>query len=208
MPLSSRTRPEGWQRLMESYGLSNNEEMYEKLITAYSEKHRAYHTLEHIDACFRHLDSIHPATDYSHEIELALWFHDVIYAPFSKTNEEDSADLARSFLLQNKIKPDIIDRVYDLIVLTKNHNTPNSIDGEFMLDIDLSILGSEKHIYEQFEKDIRGEYKNVPLFIFKKKRREILKTFSERPRLYHTDYFFEHLETQAKINLKWAMNTL
>ena len=205
---SSRTKPEGWTKLMEAYGLPKNEETYQKLITAYSEKHRAYHTLEHIDSCFRHLDSVHSKTDRPHEVELALWFHDVIYAPFSKTNEEDSAELARSFLLHNKIDPEVIDRVYDLIILTKDHMAPDSRDGEIMLDVDLSILGSAKHVYEQFEKDVRKEYKRVPSFIFKKKRREILKSFRGRPRLYHTDYFFGRLETQAKINLEWAITTL
>jgi len=208
MPQSLRTKLEGWQRLMGTYGLPENEKTYQKLIAAYSEKHRAYHSLEHIDACFRHLDSIDSATDRPHEIELALWFHDVIYAPFSKTNEEDSAELAREFLSQNAVDTKVINRVYNLIVLTKGHMAPDSPDGEFMLDIDLSILGYEKHVYEQFEKDVRKEYKRVPSFIFKKKRKEILKSFSERPRLYHTDYFFRRLEVQAKINLKWAINTL
>jgi len=208
MPQSSRIKLEGWRKLMEAYGLPKNEDTYQKLIESYSEKHRAYHTLEHIDACFKHLDSIHTETERPHEIELALWFHDVIYAPFSKTNEEDSADLARSFLLHNEVDPEVIGRVYDLIVLTKEHVAPNSHDGEVMLDVDLSILGAEKTIYEQFEKNVRKEYKRVPSFIFKKKRREILKSFSDRSRLYHTDYFFDRLETQAKINLKWAINTL
>ena len=45
-------------RLMRAFGLSENDETYDSLLAAYSEKHRAYHRLEHISACFRHLDVV------------------------------------------------------------------------------------------------------------------------------------------------------
>ena len=77
-----------------------------------------------------------------------------------------------------------------------------------MLDIDLSILGAQKQIYDQFEKNVRKEYKRIPSFTFRKKRKEILKSFMERPRLYHTAYFFDLLETQAKSNLTLAIASL
>jgi len=47
-----------WQNLITAFRLPTNEADYEKLIEAYSEKHRAYHTLEHLKACFRHLDAL------------------------------------------------------------------------------------------------------------------------------------------------------
>jgi len=208
MPQSLRTKPEGWHRLMENFGFSENTDTYNKLIASYSEKHRAYHTLEHIDACFRHFDAVDQTSNYPHEIELALWFHDIVYAPFSKTNEEDSANLVKTFLSENRTDEKISDRVHGLVILTKDHIAPQSYDAKLMLDIDLSILGAQKHIYEQFEKDVRREYKRVPTFIFNKKRKEILKSFAGRSRLYHTDYFFDSLETQAKDNLYWAIDKL
>jgi len=208
MPQNLRLKLDGWYDLMEAFGLPNNDDTYEKLIAGYSEKHRAYHTLDHINACFWHLDAIRAQCLYPEEIELALWFHDVIYKPFSASNEEDSANLAKSFLSQNSVEPEIIDRIYKLIILTKDHVAPQSRDAKLMLDIDLSILGSEDHIYAQFEKDVRHEYKRVPSFVFKKKRKEILKSFLERPRLYHTPYFFDLLERRAKDNLAWAITQL
>jgi len=197
-----------WHGLMRAFKLPENNETYHKLITAYSEKHRAYHTLDHITACFEHLDNVAQQATYAHEIKLALWFHDVIYNPFSGRNEEDSADLAKLFLSQNSVSPDVSQRVYDLIILTKDHVSPETDDGKLMLDIDLSILGAADHVYAQFEKDVREEYKRVPSFIFKKKRKEILKSFMMRPRIYHTEYFFARFEEQAKGNLSWAIGEL
>lgn len=208
MPRNSKINIESWHHLMTVFNIAENNETYRSLVAAYAEKHRAYHTLEHIDACFRHLDAVREQSNYPHEIELALWFHDVIYKPFSATNEEGSADMAKSFLSQNGVAPEVIQRVHDLIILTKNHIAPDCVDAKLMLDIDLSILGAATHIYAQFEKDIRREYKRVPSFIFKKKRKEILKSFVERPRIYHTAHFFDQLETQAKQNLGWAIKSL
>lgn len=208
MPQNSEIDLPHWHELMQTFGLAENNEIYRKLIKAYSEKHRAYHTLEHIAACFEHLGDVEKHADNPHEIKLALWFHDVIYNPFSGRNEEDSAEFAKQFLLQNSVSQDVIQRIYDLIISTKEHVLPTSPDGKLMLDIDLSILGAAESIYAQFEKDIRREYRRVPFFIFKKKRKEVLKSFSLRPTIYHTDYFFARFEEQAKKNLHWAIRKL
>lgn len=208
MPQNSRLDKSRWYSLMDVFGMPKNDETYYQLIAAYSEKHRAYHTLEHITACFRHLDEVIAETERPHEIELALWFHDVIYKPFSATNEEDSAEMARAFLIKNEAAIDVVERVYDLIILTKDHLPPSSIDGQFMLDIDLSILGASAPIYAQFEKDVRCEYRRVPWFLFKKKRKDILQRFLSRPNIYQTDYFSSRLEKQARTNLSWAIEQL
>ena len=199
---------EGWQQLMTEFGLQDCRETYHMLTTAYAEKHRAYHTIEHIQACFRHLSAAENQASHPHEIELALWFHDVVYKPFSSTNEEDSAVLSKAFLAANGIAPDISQRIYDMIILTKDHVTPRTIDETLMIDIDLSILGAKQDTYDQFEKNVRKEYKWVPPFIFRKKREEVLFGFLARERLYHTDYFYNHLEAQAKANLERAVNVL
>lgn len=208
MPQNSNLDLAHWHGLMQSFGFAENNIAYDRLIAAYSEKHRAYHTLEHIAACFRHLDEVASQLDRPHEVRLALWFHDVIYNPFSAKNEEDSAQLAKEFLELNQASADVTSRVEELIILTKEHSAPAGVDGQFMLDIDLSILGTRPEIYAQFEKDVRREYKRVPSFIFKKKRKEVLQGFLNRPRLYYTDYFFARLEARAKTNLSWAIEQL
>lgn len=205
---NSRVDIHDWHELMQTFGLAENNDTYYKLIKAYSEKHRAYHTLEHIAACFGHLDDVAQYADNPHEIKLALWFHDIIYNPFSGRNEEDSAELAKQFLFQNSAAPEVTQRIYDLIILTKEHISPEACDEKLMLDIDLSILGTRPDIYSQFEEDVRKEYKWVPSFVFKKKRKEVLENFLNRQRIYQTNYFTEKLEAQAKKNLAWAISEL
>ncbi len=208
MTLLTRTTPERWAELMFALSMSANVAAYETLCIAYSEEHRAYHTLEHIDACLRHLDEVRGDAQRPHEIEMALWFHDAIYNPFSATNELDSADWAQVFLRDCGTTNDAIARIYNLIMVTKNHADVTDNDGQLMLDIDLSILGAAPHIYDQFEKGIRYEYKKVPGFIFKKKRKQILQGFIAKDKIYIHPYFANKLEQQAHENLSRAIAAL
>jgi len=208
MHRGSRLAIDRWDSLMAQFGFSSHHDIHAGLIAAYSEKHRAYHTLEHIAACFAHLDDVRGSAQRPHEIELALWFHDAIYKPLSGTNEEDSAKLAKRFLIENAAPSESIDRIVDLIIMTKDHLTPDTVDAKLMLDIDLSILGAPPQVYDRFEKDVRKEYKRVPAFIFRKKRKAILQSFLNRPRVYNSDHFFDRLEDQARENLDRAILAL
>jgi predicted metal-dependent HD superfamily phosphohydrolase len=146
--------------------------------------------------------------DSAEEIEMALWFHDAVYEPFSATNEEDSAEWAADWLQERGAELPLIARITDHILDTKSHDTPENLDGQFMLDIDLSILGTAPEIYDVFETNIRREYRRVPGFIFRKKRKAILEGFSTRERIYATEYFHEKLEGQARENLARAISQL
>lgn len=197
-----------WNKLCLRLGLSADAATYQELLGAHAEKHRAYHTLDHIAACLRHLDSVEEKLENPEEVEMALWFHDAVYDPFSATNEEDSAEWAADWLQERGAHKTVIARITDHILDTKSHDIPENLDGQYMLDIDLSILGTPPSIYDEFESNIRREYKRVPRFIFRKKRKEILQGFLARDRLYTTDYFHEKLEGQARINLIRAISYL
>ncbi len=199
---------ERWQQLMGKLDISLNEDTYHALVKVYSEKHRRYHTGAHIDATLKHLDTVTDLANDSCEIEIALWFHDAIYKPFSASNELDSAVWASNFLSDNEVAKDRIDRVYNLIMATLHTAETKGNDQLLMVGIDLSILGAKPAVYDQFEKDVRYEYKFVPYFLYRKKRKEILDSFLERDRIYQYDFFYEKLEKQAKINLKNAIDSL
>lgn len=51
--------------------------LYEKLIACYSEAHRRYHTLRHLEECFARFDEIRDLAQHPAEVEIALW----LYAP-------------------------------------------------------------------------------------------------------------------------------
>jgi len=166
-----------WKNLMQNLGIPSNESTYEALLKAYSEKHRRYHTGKHIDAILKHLDSAAVLANDAYEIEVALWFHDAIYKPFSAKNEHDSAVWASTFLSENGVSQERIDRINSLIMATIHTAETEDSDQLLIVDIDLSILGSSRAVYEQFEKDVRYEYKLVPYFLYRKKRKEILTSF-------------------------------
>lgn len=199
---------EKWDDLMKSFGFEQNEATYSELLKAYSEKHRFYHTVLHIESCLRYIDQIKAIAEYPNEIELALWFHDAIYNPHSSNNELKSAKWAIDFLSQNAAAENVLTRVYNLIMVTLHDSPAQSKDEEILVDIDLSILGTPSDVYELFEKAIRKEYKWVPLFMFRKKRKKILLSFLKRNRIYQNKYFYEKLEVQARENLSNAISRL
>lgn len=197
----SRLCQERWNTLLSRHNLADDGVTLTQLTAAYSEPHRHYHTDEHVAACLTWLDHIDHPLSHRDEIELALWFHDAVYAPRSSTNESDSAAWAVRFLTAAGANAETIDRVQGLI-LTTDHSSPPQTDAQsWIVDIDLSILGSDPADYDRYEAAIRQEYAWVPGFLFRRKRKAILQSFLDRPRLYATVFFRERLETQAHINL-------
>ena len=197
-----------WQNLCDSLDISDDGKIFDKLVKAHAEPQRAYHTLDHIAACLRHLDGVKSKTVRPQEIEMALWFHDAVYQPFSATNEEDSAQWAVDWLTERGTAEPVIDRIKDHILATKAHDAPKDLDRRYMFDIDLSILGTPPDIYDEFEDNIRREYKRVPRIIFRKKRKAILKRFLSRSKIYMTSHFHNALEEKARDNIARAISKL
>lgn len=197
-----------WQNLMQRLSIVDATPMYEKLMQLYAEKHRHYHNFSHIKACLSLLEAHKNLAQSADEIELALWFHDAIYAVFSSHNEEDSALLAKEFLSRAHVDNAIIERVVALILATQ-HNTPlDNNDQALMVDIDLAILGTTPDIYQIFEKNVRKEYQKIPWFLYKKGRRKILQSFLDKPRIYHLPVFQQDFEAQARVNIQQALENL
>ncbi|ABD83179.1 HD domain-containing protein [Saccharophagus degradans] len=197
-----------WLQLMKRLSLPQSLSTYTQLCAAYTETHRFYHTLQHINACLIHLNNTERLATEPDHIALALWFHDAIYQPFSTNNEQQSADWAQRFLVGLNASPALIDNVYRLIMATAHNSEPQHDDERLIVDIDLTILGAPPTIFEEFEQNIRNEYKRVPTFIYKSKRKKILQQFLARPRLYYFDYFFDMFETQARENLNNVISKL
>ncbi len=196
---------ENWQALMQAFGFSENVSTYDVLKAAHAEPHRYYHTSSHISACLRHLHSVRGEVDDWKSIALAFWFHDAIYKPFSATNERDSTDWAIEFLEGNNASAKDINKIEDLIMATCHDAKTTEKDAQILVDIDLSILGAMPEIYDVYERNIRKEYRRVPKFIYRKKRKEILQGFLDRSKVYGTDHFSRLWEAQARENLARAI---
>ncbi len=192
-----------WRSLWERLGAdADMDSVYSALVEKYSEKHRAYHNVKHLEQCLEEFDGVKGLLNRPDEVEMAIWFHDAIYKPTSSKNEAESARWAAAEMKKAGASDDSIRVVNDLILATKHDGAPDSGDAEFLIDIDLSILGSAPEIYREYEENIRKEYKWVPPFIFRKKRKEILNSFLKRDRIYATEFFRKKYEQNARANLK------
>jgi len=208
MPFQPQMNLERWLQLMAAWNFAPNRETFDSLVAAYSERGRYYHTAEHVSACLRHLDACAHALEFPREVEIALWFHDAVYKPFSGDNEKASADWAASFLTAQEATEEQVARVHDLIMVTE-HNAPvRTRDEAVLVDIDLSILGADARTYEVFESAIRKEYRRVPPMIYRRKRAEILRGFMRRPKIFTSTCFPEDIERQARTNLARAISRL
>lgn len=197
-----------WICLMQAWGFGVNRTTFDQLDSAHRSRGRHYHTDKHISACLRHLDSVRDQVKDWKMLALAFWFHDAIYKPFSSTNELDSANWAVRFLKQNNATQDQFERIDALIMATCHNGQASDRDMQILIDIDLSILGMRPEIYAKYEKNIRKEYRRVPGFIFRKKRKEILNMFLNQKQIYGSEYFKDLLEEQARVNLRAAIEAL
>ncbi|MDF1695163.1 MAG: hypothetical protein P1U56_05000 [Saprospiraceae bacterium] len=199
---------ERWQKLMDAFHFEKNASTYAQFVKMYGEKHRAYHNLNHIKDCLDQLDAYEHTIEYRDIIELAIWFHDLIYNPYKKDNEIKSGEAAIQFLKKQNADTFTMDLTYELILSTLHIEYPKNGSEALLMDIDISILGRSDNEYEAYTKKIRKEYKWVPFFLYRQKRKEILHKFLERKRLYYTDFYFNKLEERARINITRELQEL
>ena len=200
--------PERWSVLLRSLGARPDDATYARLAAAYAQPHRAYHTQRHINECLALFDEVRGLSAEPCEVECALWFHDAIYEPMSSNNESRSAEWAGEFLRSHGASPMRVERVQRHVLATRHVNSLQADDSGLVVDIDLAILGSTPERYEEFEQDVRREYRWVPKLVYRKKRAQILKSFLDRPRIYHFEPLAERFEAAARRNIAGAVRTL
>ncbi len=199
--------------MFHSLQLHPNDLLHAKVVQAWNQTHRHYHSIAHLNACLVWLDRSRAYGLRIAEIEFALWFHDVIYKTRSNTNEIDSALWARESLQAAGAQQTTIERIESLILATQHGAkiAPNKLhdaDQNLMLDIDLAILGTDQVQYDQFEKNIRREYWWVLPWVYRKARAKILQGFLDAPSIYRSDYFRSMRELQARCNLQSTIRRL
>jgi predicted metal-dependent HD superfamily phosphohydrolase len=111
-------------------------------------------------------------------------------------------------LAEAGVSPDISTRVAALILATKHDREPGSPDARLLVDVDLAILGCEPAVFAAYDRAIRQEYSWVPEEEYRGARAAILQRFLHHPAIYHTRFFRDRLETQARQNLERLIATL
>lgn len=202
IPLEQR-----WQGLWRDLGKPVPAGLFDALLLAWREPQRHYHTLQHLQECFRHFDALRRLAEHPAEIELALWFHDSVYDVHARDNEARSAAWADGALQAAGLAPALCRRVHALIMATCHDVLPATTDASLLVDIDLAILGAAPERFAEYEMQIRAEYAHVPAALFLEKRRRILQGFLERERIFRTPSFHAQREAAARSNLEQAINS-
>lgn len=190
-----------------------DEETKRELTALYRDGNRHYHGLAHIEALLALAVECRSKLSDPEAVEAAIWFHDAIYDSRAKDNEARSAELARQ-LLAHRLKPVRMARVAAMILATAMHEVPvfaniDAVrDAALFLDMDLSILGASPEVFDAYEAAIRREYAWVPEDAWIAGRSAVLRTFLDRPYIYHSEEFRVRLEHRARANIERSLASL
>ncbi len=188
----------------------DGESVFNMFEMAYSGKNRAYHTLFHIEHCLREFDEVRSIVSDPEVLEFAIWFHDEVYDPHAHEknldNEEESAHAAKKVARAMKLPDEFGERVAELIGWTRHKEVPtDDLLAQYLVDIDLAILGQKPEVFAEYEEGIRYEYRHVPQKIFDAVRGSILEKFLKRESIYLTPYFQKKYEVAARDNLRSSL---
>lgn len=202
-------------------GVSNDdllewcEEVWSILKFNYTQSHRYYHNFDHIRTLLKMFDKNKNHFNDPIAVELAIWFHDIVYNPVSKFNEDASAEIAHSLIMKLN-KPELAETVRQLVMFTKwtsewfyastveeitKHLDKANNDFLLLRDMDWSGLASDSKIYEMNCKNLRAEVSFLNDFEYAKKRLAFLNIITVLPRpLYCTEVFYK-FESKATENI-------
>lgn len=148
-----------WFELHQHYHFSEPQKILNELIAAYSEKQRAYHTVQHLYECLSLIETIQSELNDPYAVALALWFHDVVYEPQALDNELKSAELFEQLMAQD-LQLDTMQKIKRWILATQKHAPTGETDLQFLLDIDLAILAATLNVLSsmnsKFSKNMLG----------------------------------------------------
>jgi predicted metal-dependent HD superfamily phosphohydrolase len=194
-----------WVRLLDRYGVAPVDAypIFDRLVAAHSEVHRHYHNLEHLGEMFRVASKLADVTLDSAAVQLAIWFHDSVYDPRARDNEERSAVLASELLTPLEVPSETVAHVSAMIRATA-HATTAEVDADtaVLLDADLAILSAESKRYARYAADIRREYAWANDAAYRAGRTKVLQGFLARPRIYRTERMHSAADEAARINLR------
>lgn len=197
------------------------------LVRRWSEPHRGYHDVRHLDEVGSALGALRESaldsdTDWA-SVVLAAWFHDAVYdidiqdidvrdiniqannirdVASGADNERRSAELARWALTSHGADPDSVDAVVALVEASEAHVVRETRGPQAAFhDADLWVLGAPEGRFDEYCEAVRREYAVVPDHTYAEGRTAILAPFLAREWVYRTDHARRHWEPAARANL-------
>lgn len=206
-----------WDSLMERLADPHQKvRVFNVLAARYGEPHRFYHTLEHVVSMLDELGSIPQELHENRtSLEIAIWAHDAHYDVGSAENPHITDNEIRSAKLGALICRTLgnpanrhVETVRQLVVCTDHKTPPATKDAKLIVDLDLAIFGKPEEEFMRYEHAIRKEYAWVPEDRYRETRTMILRKFANRQSIYHTEFFRDIYEQQARSNLLKSIETL
>ena len=197
-----------WKRCQAGEGTGvRGGDVFKEVHDDYSAPGRFYHTPKHIEHCLAQFDLVVGEMEDADAVEMAIWFHDLIFDVNVDDNELQSA---RRFVeLANKsMNAEFKTRVYDLIMATAPPRLPKTGDQEFMLDIDLSSFGLP---WDDFVRDsiaVRRESPRLSDADFFPGQLAFLESLVSREHFYFTNFFRSRIEESARSNINRHLEIL
>ncbi|MEA5600267.1 hypothetical protein [Nostoc sp. UHCC 0252] len=194
-----------WQHTLQPFGVGQlaAEKAFNDLVAAYSSPSRYYHTLKHIHHLLSTIEILQGYANNLPAVQLAAWFHDVVYDTKAQDNEQRSADYAFELLSDLGIPESTITTVTRLILNTKDHQAAvNDYDSQVLLDADLAILAANSVHYLEYAHAIRQEYSWMSEGDYITGRQQVLERFLQRSRIYYTPLMLEFAEPSARGNIQ------
>ncbi|MFT4607950.1 MAG: putative metal-dependent HD superfamily phosphohydrolase [Urechidicola sp.] len=190
-----------WLRQQQPYSPDGSQVVYQQLLDAYNEPQRVYHSLEHIESCLKIFDQVSELLDNPDAVELAIWFHDVIYKIGDSDNEQLSANLFMT-LTNGLFSDQFRNSVYQHIMATRHDCSEiTNSDTKLMVDIDLSSFGLPWANFITDSKKVRAEMTHLSDEEYNQKQTSFQLSLLGKPTFYNSNYFHEHYEAQARSNL-------
>ena len=165
------------------YGLPLGGKWTDRVLSAYCQPHRHFHTLQHLlEICDgvreHHADDPRMASD----LMLTALFHDVVWYPQRRDNEERSVQAFRIVMnsIGNPLPPDAMERVSNAILATHAQENPTPLAGFFNeLDCNIIIHGSTVDLLA-YEYQIFREYQYLNVAEYRKGRSAFFRRFARR----------------------------
>ena len=195
-----------WKRCQSDDG-RDADAVYREVQEFYSQHGRHYHTPKHIEHCLAQFDLAADEMDDADAVEMAIWFHDLVFDVEAKDNELQSA---RRFLelAGDSMKEEFKQKVYDLIMATAPPRVPKTNDQKFMLDIDLSSFGLPWSEMLRDSIAVRKESPKLSDEEFFPGQRAFLESLVGREHFYFTEFFRSRIEETARANIERYLKNL
>ncbi len=191
-----------WSRCVEANSIPTGADAaWETLDRGYTEPHRRYHGVSHLDHCLRGLDLAATVAQDPDTLEVAIWFHDVINEPGAADNERRSAEvfseLAAPFMAPARVR-----RICRLIMTTTHRERPEGGDERFIADIDLSSLAKPWPRFLADGEKLRAEEPAKSDEDYFRAKVRFHRGLLQRARLFNTVPFQLRYEAQGRENLQ------